>query len=210
VTAERVNTATGELVPVSPRAQLAQLAQPFPDLFVERDPQGNSYVSHPTVNEWLLAIVGPFNFTLAEIIRGDVPAVPPNPQGRSDRARNGTPALSGAVVGGVWKLTCEIDGRVISIEEVGDVGDVHNWPNDGIRLKQAASDALKRCAMRLGLGLHLWSGEHYRLGRWLQKDLPKARSDDGRPAEASSSGAPEAGEPSPSPASGSNSQKATS
>ena len=191
--------------PVS-RRQLAQLSQPFPPPFVERDPQGNNYVSHSTVNEWLLTIVGPFNFTLAEIIRGDVAAVPGNPQGRSDRARNGTPALTGIVVGGVWKLTCEIDGRVISVEEVGDVGDPNNWPNDGVRLKQAASDALKRCAMRLGLGLHLWSGEHYRLGRWLSSELPKARPDDGRPAEASSSHAPEAGATSPAPVSGSNGQ----
>ena len=34
--------------------------------------------------------------------------------------------------------------------------------------KDAASDALKRCAMRLGLGLHLWAQEHYFLDQQLR------------------------------------------
>ena len=72
------------------------------------------------------------------------------------------------MVGGIWRLTCSIDNRQVRVEEVGDVGDVHNWPHDGARLKDAASDALKRCAMRLGLGLHLWAQEHYFLDQQLK------------------------------------------
>ena len=38
----------------------------------------------------------------------------------------------------------------------------HNWPHDGARMKDATSDAIKRCAARLGIGLHLWAqGESY-------------------------------------------------
>jgi hypothetical protein len=153
-------------VPKAPMHDLTQLARPFPRGFIERK-DGIDYVAHHVVTQRLLSIVGPFDFELVEIIRGDVAAVAPVPNGKSRRARSGTPALHNVVVGGVWRLTCEIDGRRVHIEEIGDVGDVHNWPHDGARLKDAASDALKRCAMRLGLGLHLWAQEHYFLDRQL-------------------------------------------
>jgi hypothetical protein len=159
-------TTTQDLQPApdAPVHDLVELARRFPDGFVERK-DGNDYVAHHVVNQRLLSIVGPFDFELVQVIRGDVPAVAPDPQGRSRRARAGTPELRGVVVGGIWRLTCTIDGRRVRVEEVGDVGDVHNWPHDGARLKDAASDALKRCAMRLGLGLHLWAQEHYFLDR---------------------------------------------
>jgi hypothetical protein len=65
------------------------------------------------------------------------------------------------IVGAVWRLALVIDGRTVRLEEAGDVEAPHNWRHDGQRLKQAASDAIKRCAMRAGLGLHLWAGESY-------------------------------------------------
>ena len=142
-------------------SDLAKLARPFPRELIQRDPAGNRYVAHENVTQWLLGIVGPFSFELVEIIRGDVPATPPDPTGRSSRARDGTPELRNVIVGGVWRLTVQIDGRTVRLEEAGDVEDPHNWRHDGQRLKQAASDAIKRCAMRAGLGLHLWAGERY-------------------------------------------------
>ena len=39
--------------------------------------------------------------------------------------------------------------------------------------KNATSDAFKRCWMRLGLGLHLWSGSSYFLDRQLAKSEPQ-------------------------------------
>jgi hypothetical protein len=144
-------------------SQLAKLATPFPRQLVERDPQGNSYVSHSTVTEFLLGITGPFSWELVEVVRGDVAEVPPNPRGQSERSRKGTPALHQVIVGAVWRLTVEVDGRTVRVEEVGDVEDPVNWKTDGARLKQAASDAIKRGAMRLGLGLSLWSGDAYLL-----------------------------------------------
>ena len=33
--------------------------------------------------------------------------------------------------------------------------------------RQAESDAFKRCAMKIGLGLHLWAGEEYYLDKKL-------------------------------------------
>jgi hypothetical protein len=142
-------------------SDLAKLARPFPRELVQRDPGGNNYVAHENVTQWLLGIVGPFSFELVEIIRGDVPGIPPDPKARSRRAKEGTPDLHGVVVGAVWRLTLQVDGRTVRLEEVGDVEDPHNWKHDGQRLKQAASDAIKRCAMRSGLGLHLWAGDRY-------------------------------------------------
>ncbi|HET6749843.1 MAG TPA: hypothetical protein VFL71_11330 [Actinomycetes bacterium] len=166
----------------APVHHLVELARRFPDGFVERK-DGNDYVAHHVVNQRLLSIVGPFDFELVEVVRGDVAAVAPDPQGRSRRAKAGTPALHNVVVGGVWRLTCTVDGRRVRVEEVGDVGDVHNWSHDGARLKDAASDALKRCAMRLGLGLHLWAQEHYFLDRQIRAILGQEQPDSAAEAE---------------------------
>jgi hypothetical protein len=155
------------LVTVTVDADLVELSRPFPTDFVERK-DGQDYVAHHVVNQRLLSIVGPFDFELVQVIRGDVAAVAPDPSARSRRGKSGTPALHNIVVGGIWRLTCSIDGRQVRVEEVGDVGDVHNWAHDGARLKDAASDALKRCSMRLGLGLHLWAQEHYFLDQQLR------------------------------------------
>ena len=155
-------------------SDLARLARPFPWELVERDPAGNSYVAHENVTQWLLGIVGPFSFELVEIIRGTVPGIPPDPKGRSHQAKEGTPDLHDVIVGGVWRLTLRIDGRTVRLEEAGDVEDPHNWPHDGLRLKQAASDAIKRCAMRAGLGLHLWAGERYVLDGRLREVSPRS------------------------------------
>jgi hypothetical protein len=157
--------------PATSEHDLVELSRRFPDGFVERK-DGSNYVAHHVVNQRLLSIVGPFDFELVEVIRGDMPAVPADPHARSRRGKAGTPALRNVVVGGIWRLTCTIDGRRVHVEEVGDVGDVHNWPHDGARLKDAASDALKRCAMRFGLGLHLWAQEHYFLDHQLQAQAP--------------------------------------
>ena len=35
--------------------------------------------------------------------------------------------------------------------------------------KHAESDAFKRCAMKVGLGLHLWAGEEYYLDKKLSE-----------------------------------------
>lgn len=156
--------------------QLARLAKPFPRKFVHTNPSGGgSYVSHDVVTQALLAVVGPFGWRIKEIVRGDVPGKPGNPNGNSERARAGTPDLHGVVVGVVGSLTVEVDGRTVTVEEAGDCEQPHNWPHDGARMKDASSDAIKRCAMRLGLGLHLWSQDEYVLHGQL---VAKGGSDD--------------------------------
>jgi hypothetical protein len=46
-------------------------------------------------------------------------------------------------------------------------------------MKDAASDALKRCAMRMGLGLHLWSQDKYILHTTLESKTPTGRYSEG-------------------------------
>ena len=159
-------------------SQLRELATPFPDKYVRSNPSGGgSYVTHSVVTQRLLSIVGPFDWHIVEILRGDVAAIPPNPDGKSQRARDGRPALSGVVVGVVGRLTCEVDGRRVQVEDAGDCEDPHNWPHDGARLKDASSDAIKRAAARLGLGLHLWAQQDYFLDGFLDKQADKESSD---------------------------------
>jgi hypothetical protein len=133
--------------------QLTRLAVPFPDSMVQRKPggAGGDYVTHSTVNQRLLEIVGPYSFEVFELIRGDF--------------KDMTSVVSGALC----RLTVTIDGREVSVVEVGDCENPGNWKTDGQRAKDAASDAFKRCAMRLGLGLHLWVGDrNYFLDRHLK------------------------------------------
>ena len=144
-------------------SQLAELAKPFRPEDIRTNPSGGGeYVKHSTA-------VGPFDYRIVEIIRGDVPGKAPNPNGKSKRAKDGTPALVDAVVGCLAELTLTIDGRRVSVTEVGDCEEPHNWPHDGARLKDASSDALKRAAMRFSVGLHLWSQDSYRLHGALEK-----------------------------------------
>jgi len=77
------------------------------------------------------------------------------------------------VTGVVLALTVEIDGNLVTIEEVGDVEQPFNWKTDGARMKDAVSDAVKRCSMALGVGLHLWSQFDGESEYFLDKQLEK-------------------------------------
>jgi hypothetical protein len=69
----------------------------------------------------------------------------------------------GLIVGCVGTLSCEIDGRRVTVSEVGDVA--NPTEANGQNAQIASSQAFKRCAMRIGLGLHLWSGDRYFLDK---------------------------------------------
>lgn len=178
-------------------SQLRDLVEPFPDRFVHDNPSGGgSYVKHHVIVQRLLSVVGPYDFGVIELIRGDVPAIKPNPSGSSKRAREGAPELRSAVVGAVCRLTVTIDDQAVNVEEVGDCEQPHNWPHDGARAKDAMSDAIKRCAARLGLGLHLYSQDEYFLPDLLDKqaDRDGVIEHDAEPAQAK----PPKAKPSPS------------
>jgi hypothetical protein len=116
--------------------QLRDLAKPFAPRLIKQPPKGKfgTYVAHDVVNQKLLAVLGPFDFEVTELVLG----------------------AEGRVEGCLARLTCEIDGRRTTVVEIGDCERPENWSTQGARMKDAASDAFKRCAMRVGCGLHLW------------------------------------------------------
>ncbi len=128
--------------------QLYELARVFPASLVKSKPGkfAASYVEHSVISQRLLEVVGPHDFAIERIVT--------NPDG--------------VVVGCTATLTVTIDGKQVSITEVGDVERPDPSAN-GSNLKTAASDAIKRCAMRLGVGLHLWSQDNYYLDKALEK-----------------------------------------
>lgn len=155
--------------------QLIQLATPFPDQFIKQPPRGKfgSYVPHGVVTERLLSIVGPFDFEVIEFIRGYTKAI----KGKNGTDENPTyPARDNAIVGCRARLTLTIDGEYHSVVEIGDVEEAA-MNNDGRNAKDAASDAMKRCAMRFGLGLHLWTQEDTFLHAQLVKDSKQEKGD---------------------------------
>ena len=147
--------------------QLTELAKPFPDHLIHKNPSGRGrYVKHSAYVQRLLGVCGPFEFRINEIIRGDAPG------------KEGEPALKGVVVACTATLVLWIDGRSYAVTEVGECERPSNWDHDGSRLKDAASDALKRCAMRFGVGLHLWGEEETTLYTILRKKEKSVGSGD--------------------------------
>jgi len=146
--------------------QITKLVHPFPDRVIHKNPSGGgTYVKHSTVQQRIMDVLGLVDIELVQVTRGAVEAKPPNPNGKSARAKAGSPALEDAVVGVVLRLTATVDGQRVMVEEAGDCEEPHNWPHDGARMKDAFSDAYKRCAMRLGVRLHLWSQDDFYIAK---------------------------------------------
>jgi hypothetical protein len=150
---------------------LTKLVHPFPASVVKSNPSGGgTYVAHPVVEQRLLDVLGcPPDTRLVQIVRGRVTGKAPNPSGSSQRAKAGTPDLTDALVAVVLEMRVTIDGHTVTVQECGDCEQPHNWDTDGARLKDAMSDAYKRCAMRLGVGLHLWAQDAFYLGEKMLK-----------------------------------------
>lgn len=143
---------------------LTKLLCPFPSWLVKENPTGyGSYVAHPIVEQRLMDVLGPVSFEVVQVVRGDT--------------KDGK--YQGVVTGVIAKMTAEVDGRTVCIGEVGDCENPGNWPHDGARAKDAASDAYKRCAMRLGAGLHLWAADDFYLYEKFKKQDEEAVSDAG-------------------------------
>ena len=143
--------------------QLTDLAKPFAPHLVKRPPQGKygDYVAHSEVTQKLLAVLGPYSFEVTQLLREQTSKV--------DHP---------IIVGCIGRLTCVVDGREVSVSEVGDCENPHVKNSDGERAKDAASDAIKRCAMRLGVGLHLWAAENYFLHGYLLSLEPEQEAPD--------------------------------
>ena len=125
------------------KAVVRELAKPFPKKYIHDDGRKNDYVPHHVVNQRLIQIFGaPPRISIVREIY-DV-----------DKLRG---------------VLMRLEAGGYCVEEFGEADNPQSKTN-GARSKDAASDAIKRCAMRLGLGLHLWAGDDYFLFDVLTRD----------------------------------------
>lgn len=127
-------------------SQLYELSRRFPDQYVgKKGDRGDKYINHAIIKQRLLEVCGGYDFKVVrEIFDGET------------------------LTGCVGELTVVIDNNIISVQEYGDIE--HPQQNNGANAKHCASDAFKRCAMHIGLGLHVWIDEQY----FLESKLAKA------------------------------------
>jgi len=126
--------------------QLQSLAKRIPKSYIKQKPGGVAadYCSHSDVQQMLIAKLGvPPSQEVTQIIRSS----------------------EGQAQGVVLRMVFNIDGQTVVIDEVGECE--RPGQNEGLNVKNAVSDAVKRCAMRIGLGLELWCQETYVLDKAL-------------------------------------------
>lgn len=147
--------------------QLFELSRTFPEKFIHKNPTGfGDYIQHSVIRQRLLSVVGPYSQEVKHVIRETL----------TDKQGKDKEVITGVVLA----LTVEIDGEVVTVEEAGDVEQPFNWKTDGARMKDAISDAVKRCAMAMGVGLHLWAQfdgqSEYFLDKQLEKGIENGQS----------------------------------
>ncbi len=126
--------------------QLQSLAKRIPKSYIKTKPGGFAadYCSHADVQQMLIAKLGvPPSQEVTQVIR----------------------SADGQAQGVVLRMVFNIDGQTVVIDEVGECE--RPGQNEGLNVKNAVSDAVKRCAMRIGLGLELWCQETYVLDKAL-------------------------------------------
>lgn len=136
--------------------QLIRLARKFPDKLVSQIKKGThteDYVNHSVVAQRILQICGPFDWDTDVIYSENKPCA----------------------VKGILKVT--IDGKEVVVSGVGT--DQNNNKDIGDQIKEMESDALKRAASRIGVGLHLWAQTQYFLFPQLLQDYDVASDDVG-------------------------------
>lgn len=135
-----------------------KLVKDFPKSVVKKAPQGKfgDYVPHHIYTQRLVDVIpGKYNFSY-EVIR----------------------AKDNSIIGA--KCILEIE-KLGTVEEVGDVdmNALKRNITESEILKLAVSDGIKRCCMRFGIGLELWTGgtteeEHYANDTSQKKTQPDA------------------------------------
>ena len=135
---------------------LTELLVPFPKDYIKQKPgKGGDYVIHGVVRQRLLDVVGFYDWSIdREIYDQD-----------------------SKLTGCIGTLTIYVGEEAISVQGAGDVE--HDQGTNGANLKHAESDAFKRAAMNLGLGLHLWCGDEYFLYNKTVNESQKAEENPG-------------------------------
>ena len=129
-------------------SQLYQLSRRFPEQYLgKKGDRGDLYINHAIIKQRLIEVCGGYNFRVVREIYDD----------------------GGTLTGCLGELSVVIDGEERVVQDYGDVE--HNQNNNGANAKHCASDAFKRCASHLGLGLHVWINNQYFLDGKLSKAI---------------------------------------
>lgn len=145
---------------------LHELSKPFPQKYIHKNPTGfGEYIQHSVIRQRLLSVLGPFEQRVIQVFKEEMT----DKQGKTKTVTTGV----------VLEMTFNIAGRDISVQEVGDVEQPFNWKTEGARMKDAVSDAVKRCAMAIGCGLHLWARHEGKSEYFLDQQLSKELEGDG-------------------------------
>ncbi len=146
------------------RTTQIQLSKPWNKKLVKSLNKGFGeidYVEHTQVTQKLIALIPDLDIEIGRYIHDTVEDM------------NGVRRRF--VTGVEVKMTGTIDGKLVHRQEVGmcdkpffhsDANKVHN---NGQRAKEALSDAIKRCAMRLGVGIELYDTDVW-LGGYLTSE----------------------------------------
>ena len=98
--------------------QLHELSKVFPEKFIHKNPTGfGDYIQHSVIRQRLLSVLGAYSQEVKHIIREKI----------TDKQGVEREVITGVVLA----LTVEIDGNLVTIEEVGDVEQPFNWKTDG-------------------------------------------------------------------------------
>ena len=145
---------------------LQELAKPFPQKYIHNNPTGyGEYIQHSVIRQRLLSVLGPFEQRVIQVFKEEMT----DKQGKTKTVTTGV----------VLEMTFNIGGRDVSVQEVGDVEQPFNWKTEGARMKDAVSDAVKRCAMAIGCGLHLWARHDGKSEYFLDQQLSKELEGEG-------------------------------
>lgn len=150
-------------------SQLRKLATPIPPRYIGKSGKGMDAADHTVIRQLLLLYLGPYSWTVDEPIYTDVPDLV---------TKNRTYAGGRMVTGCFGTISAIVDGVAVTIREPGGVENAPMIDGDGERLKHAASDSLKRCAMNAGLGLAIWAQGNWFLDAALDKHAAQEVADD--------------------------------
>jgi hypothetical protein len=146
------------------RTTQIQLSKAWNKKFVKQKKQSFGdvdYVDHTQVTQKLIALIPDLEMKLGSYVYDKI----------EDENGNTRKFLTGVD----YTISGTIDGEFRTVTEAGMCDkpfyneDPRKISNNGQRLKECISDAVKRCAMRLGVGIELYDSEAW-LSNYLDKD----------------------------------------
>jgi len=133
---------------MSEKKDILRLARKFPSQLIRTIKKGShneDYINHAVIAQRLLQVVGAYGWDWEVVYE-----------------ENKVVCVHG-------RLTADVDGKSVTVSGAGT--ETFTGDTTGEKIKKMESDAFKRAAAKLGVGLHLWAQDQYFLDKQLAKDL---------------------------------------